>query len=359
MEMRKLALLSTLLVAPLAVAASVALSAEPRTLTGVSGTVYAVERLDNSTNTLAAFDAGTGVVLGIAVVGNRPIGVLSPNGSDKVYSADERSNQLSVVSKSDLADDGTATAKRIPMGIFPHHMASGPSGRWLYVAEYGSHKIGVVDTRLDVRVDGFFASGNPAARTHAVWVTNDGKDLYATNEGATTSSFGTLSKLDASTGRRLWEVPIGIRPSEVLVTPDGKTAYVTVRNENSVRVLDVSGERPARIADVAIGTQPDTMRLTHDGRTLVVGLRGTPQLALMSTDTRAVRQVTFQGYGISGHQWLSENGTYTFIALESLTTDRPGAIGVVDNGTAQVVETWTYPRGPWPHGVYYEPRTLR
>ena len=357
--MRKLALLSMLLVVPLAVAASVAFSAEPRRLSGVSGTVYAVERLDNSTNTLAAFDAATGSVLGVAVVGNRPIGVLSPNGSDKVYSADERSNQLSVVSKSDLADDGTATAKRIPMGSFPHHMTVSPNGRWLYVAEYGSHKIGVVDTRLDLRVDGFYASGNPAARTHAVWITNDGKDLYATNEGATTSSFGTLSKLDASTGRRLWEVPVGLRPSEVLVTNDGKTAYVTIRNENSVRVLDVSGQRPSRIAEVAIGTQPDTMRLTPDGKTLVVGLRGTPQLALMNTDTHAVRQVTFQGYGISGHQWLSENGKYTFIALESLTTDRPGAIGVVDNDAAQVVETWTYPRGPWPHGVFYEPRVLR
>jgi len=357
--MRKLALFSMLALGLPAIVASVALSAEPRRLTGVSGTVYAVERLDNSTNTLAAFDAATGSVLGVAVVGNRPIGVLSPNGSDKVYSADERSNQLSVVSKSDLADDGTATAKRIPMGSFPHHMTVSPNGRWLYVAEYGSHKIGVVDTRLDLRVDGFYASGNPAARTHAVWITNDGKELYATNEGATTASFGTLSKLDASSGRRLWEVPVGLRPSEVLVTNDGKTAYVTIRNENSVRVLDVSGERPSRIAEVAIGTQPDTMRLTPDGKTLVVGLRGTPQLALMSTDTRAVRQVTFQGYGISGHQWLSENGKYTFIALESLTTDRPGAIGVVDNDTAQVVETWTYPRGPWPHGVFYEPRVLR
>jgi DNA-binding beta-propeller fold protein YncE len=357
--MRKLALFSTLLLFPLAGAASLALSAQPTAIPGVSGTVYAVERLDNSTNTLAAFDAGTGRVLGVAVIGNRPIGVLSPPGSDRVYTADERSNQLSVVSKADLADDGTATAKRIPMGPFPHHVAASPNGRWIYVAEYGSHKIGVVDTRLDLRVDGFYASGNPAARTHAVWITDDGKELYAANEGATTSSFGTLSKLDAATGRRLWEIPVGLRPSEVLVTPDGRTAYLTIRNDNSVRVLDVSGERPSRIAEVPIGTQPDTMRLTPDGRTLVVGLRGTPQLALLSTDSRAVRHVTFQGYGISGHQWLSDNGKYTFIALEALTTDRRGAIGVVDNETAQVVETWTYPRGPWPHGVFYEPRGLR
>jgi streptogramin lyase len=168
-----------------------------------------------------------------------------------------------------------------------------------------------------------------------------------------------LSKLDASSGRRLWEVPVGLRPSEVLVTPDGRTAYVTIRNENSVRVLDVSGERSVadrrgRHRHAAGHDAPHARR--EDARRRP---QGTPQLALMNTDTRAVRQVTFQATGSAANQWLSENGKYTFIALESLTTDRPGAIGVVDNDTAQFVETWTYPRGPWPHGVFYEPRVLR
>lgn len=356
--MRKLALFSLLLLAPLVVAVSVALSAGPTALQGVSGTVWAVERLDNATNTLTAFDAATGNQLGAVVIGKRPIGVLSPPGSGKVYTADERSDQLSVVTKAELAA-GRSIARTIPMGVFPHHMMASPDGRYIYVAEYGSHKIGVVDTTIDARVDGWYASGNPRARTHAVWVTDDGKFLYATNEGATTSTFGTLSKLDASNGRRIWEIPVGLRPSEVLVTPDGKTAYVTIRNENSVRILDVSGERPSRVAEVEIGTQPDTMRLTPNGATLVVGLRGTPQMALMNTANRSVRQVTFAGYGISGHQWLTENGRYTFIALEALTTNQSGAIGVVDNDSGQVVETWTYSRGPWPHGVFYEPKVLR
>jgi DNA-binding beta-propeller fold protein YncE len=355
--MRKVAFFSTFLLVPLALAA-VALSAGRDAIPGVSGTVWAVERLDGGTNTLAAFDAATGDVLGVARVGQRPIGVTAPTGTGKVYTADERSNQLSVFSKAEFAS-GKAAAKRIEMGAFPHHMTASPDGRRIYVAEYGTHKIGVVDTRIDVRVDGFYASGNPAAKTHAVWITADGKDLYAANEGATTSSYGTFSKLDAATGRRLWEVPLGIRPSEVLVTPDGKTAYLTVRNENRLKVFDVSGDRPVAAGDLDIGTQPDTMQLTTDGKTLVVGLRGIPQMALMDTDTRAVRKVTFNGYAISGHQWLSPDGRYTYIALESAVTNRPGAIGVVENSSANIVATWTYPGGPWPHGVFYEPQALK
>jgi DNA-binding beta-propeller fold protein YncE len=355
--MRKVAIVSTFLLVPLALAAA-ALSAGRDAIPGVSGTVWAVERLDGATNTLSAFDAATGDVLGVAPVGQRPIGVTAPIGTGKIYTADERSNQLTVFSRADFAA-GKAVARRIPMGTFPHHMMASPNGRLIYVAEYGTHKIGVVDTKIDERVDGFYASGNPASRTHAVWITADGKDLYAANEGATTSTYGTFSKLNAATGARLWEVPLGVRPSEVLVTPNGKTAYLTVRNENRLKIFDVSGERPVATGDLDIGVQPDTMQLTSDGKTLVVGLRSVPQMALMDTETMAVRKISFAGYGISGHQWLSPDGRYTFIALESTVTNRPGAIGVVENGTGNVAAVWPYPRGPWPHGVFYEPQTLR
>jgi hypothetical protein len=145
----------------------------------------------------------------------------------------------------------------------------------------------------------------------------------------------------------------------VLVTPNGKTAYVSVRLDNLVKVLDVSGAAPVALGQTLIGTQPDTLQMTNDGSTLVVGLRSLPQMALMDTETLDVRPVTFPGWSISGHEWLSANGKYTFIALESPSTIRPGGIGVVDNESAEALTVWTYPGGPWPHGVFFEPRVLR
>jgi DNA-binding beta-propeller fold protein YncE len=321
-----------------------------------SGTVWAVERFDGGENTLAAFDAATGDVLGVVPIGRRPIGVTAPHGTGKVYTADERSNQLSVLSKADFS-----IVKQIPTGAasFPHHMMASSNGKLVYFGRYDTRTVGVVDTSVDEMVAVWPASSNPLAKTHAVWITNDGKDLYATNEGATLTSPGTLSKLDARTGELIWELGVGTRPSEVLVTPNGRTAYVTVRNDNRVRVLDVSGDAPRLIGETFIGVQPDTMQMTNDGTTLVVGLRSTPQMALMDTATLAVRFVTFAGYSISGHEWLSANGKYTFIALESLDVTKPGAIGVVDNRTGEVLDTWPYPGGPWPHGVFYEPQVLR
>jgi DNA-binding beta-propeller fold protein YncE len=356
--MRKLALLSALVGVGAAITAVVSVAGADSgrlPVPGARGTVWAVERFDGGTNTLAAFDAATGEVLGSVNLGRRPIGVTAPHGTGKVYTADERSNQLTVVAKADFS-----IVARVPTGAFPHHVMASPNGKLVYFGEYGTNRVGVVDTTADRLVAEWEASGNALAKTHAVWITSDGKDLYAANEGATQSAVGTLSKLDARSGGRLWEIPIGSRPSEVLVSRDGKTAYLTIRNENRLKVYDVSGAAPsAPLGETVVGGQPDTMQITNDGRTLVVGLRSIPQLALVDTRTLAVRHVTFPGYGISGHQWLSANGRYTYIALESVDTARPGAIAIVENGSGDVVDTWPYPFGPWPHGVFYEPQPLR
>jgi YVTN family beta-propeller protein len=351
--MRRLALFFVTVGTAFAVAGAV-VGASPGSraiVPGASGTVWAVERFDGGVNTLAGFDAATGDVLGVVPIGRRPIGVTAPHGTGKVYTADERSNQLSVLSK-----DSFTIIKQISTGAlsFPHHVMASPNGNFVYFGRYNTNTVGVVDTASDEMVATWEASANLLAKTHAVWVTNDGKDLYATNEVA-----NSVSKLDAVTGERIWEFGIGSRPSEVLVTPDRKTAYVTVRNENKVKILDVSGDLPVLAGEAVIGVQPDTMQITNDGKTLVVGLRAIPQLALMDTETLEVRPVTFPGYGISGHQWLSANGKFTYIALENMDSTKPGGIGVVENDTGDVRDVWTYPGGPWPHGVFYEPEVLR
>jgi YVTN family beta-propeller protein len=348
--MHKVALIFVVLATALAVVAS-SPGSKP-VVPGASGTVWAVERFDAEVNTLAGFDAKTGEVLGVVPIGRRPIGVTAPHGTGKVYTADERSNQLSVLDKASFT-----VVKTIPTGpaTFPHHVMASPNGKLVYFGRYNTNTVGVVDTTSDEMVATWPASANPLAKTHAVWITNDGKELYATNEGATQASQGTVSKLDAGTGRLIWEFSIGARPSEILVTPDRKKAYVSVRNDNRLRVLDVSGDQPQLVGETFIGVQPDTLQITNDGKTLVVGLRSIPQMALMDTDTLDVRFVTSPDYGISGHEWLSANGKYTFIALESIDVAKPGAIAVVDNGSGEILDIWPYPGGPWPHGVFYEP----
>jgi DNA-binding beta-propeller fold protein YncE len=316
--------------------------------TDTRGTVFVTERQLGS---LTAFDGATGTPVWTAPTGAAPIGVTLPNGTHKVYTSDEGSNQMSVFDARTGASLGT-----IPMGPAPHHLLASENGRRIYVGEFGQNTVGVVDTAGDTELAHLVASPLPNARTHAVFITPDGTDLYAANTRAVRTEVGDVGHIDARSGRLLCNTEVGVDPSEILVTPNGKRGYVSVRGENKVKELDLREDCPVLTGREAIvGTQPDTLQLTNDGDTLVVTLRGTPaQISLLDTSTFTVQLVDVPGHTTTGHHWLSRDGEFSFVAVEN-----PGGLAVVDNDTGQVVADYPYPNPPGgnrPHGVFYVPR---
>ena len=315
---------------------------------GRRGTVFVTERQLGS---VTAFDGATGSPLWTAKTGASPIGVTLPHGTHKLYTSDEGSNQMSVF------DAGTgALLGSIPMGPAPHHLMASHNGRRIYVGEFGQNTVGVVDTAEDVEIAHLVASPLPNARTHAVYITRNGRDLYTTNTRSDRTLIGDVAHINAHSGRRLCNTEVGIDPSEILVAPNGKRGYVSVRGENKVKELDLRGDCPILTGrEAVVGTQPDTLQLTDDRDTLVVTLRGTPaQISLLDTHTFAVKPVSIPGHTTTGHHWLSRDGEFSFVAVEN-----PGGLAVVDNDTGQVVADYPYPNPPGgnrPHGVFFAPR---
>lgn len=317
-----------------------------------SGTVFVTERTPGSSS-VAAFDTASGELRWKSPTGDAPIGVTKPHGTDRVYTSDESA----IPPRLSVFDERTGVfLHTIPMGIRPHHLMASPNGNFIYVGEFGQNTIGVVDTSTDIEVAHYPASGNAGARTHAVWISNDGKNLYATNAGTA----NTISKLDAADGTLVWEFAIGANPSEILVTQDDKIAYVSVRNEDKIKAVDVSGDVPVVIGEAEAKSQPDTLALTNDGKTLVVGLRSSPlvparaRAALIDAETLKTTYVEMPAHTTTGHQWLSANGKFTFMAVES-----PGGVAVIDNEAETLVADYAYPGGLRPHGVFYQPEVLR
>ena len=305
---------------------------------GPRGTVWAA---NGSTNNVTVFDVGTGEVIATIPVGTRPNSLIGPHGRDKVYVSNEGSNSVSVISKRSLRVVAT-----IPTGPRPHHITASPNGKLVYVADYGANKVGVIDTDLDQLVAEFI-TGAPEVRTHAMSVSQDGKTLFTANQAV-----DEIAALDALTGAIKWSIPVGPTPSEVLVTTDGKIGYVSLRNDTKVQVVDL--DRRTIIAEMVVGNKPDTLVMTPNGRSLVVGLRGNPaQIAIVDVaGGQPARQVTLPGT-LAGHQWLSADGRYSFVAVEG-----PGSVAVVDNQAAAVVAFHAYPGGGTPHGLFYEPGSL-
>jgi DNA-binding beta-propeller fold protein YncE len=320
---------------------------------GASGTVFVTERQNGS---VTAYDAGTGSVLWTSRTGAAPVGVVQPHGTGKVYTSDESSNQMSVFD----ARTGTPLGT-IAMGATPHHLSASRDGERIFVGEFGQNTVGVVDTATDTEIAHWVADPRTDARTHATWITRDGQDVYTTNTRVNRDDpTGNVARLDARSGALLCSTTVGRDPSEVLTTPNGMVGYVSVRGEDAVKELDLTGPCPVLTGRAAfVGDMPDTLQLTNDQKTVVVTLRDTTgaKIALLDVGTFTATIVEIPGHRTTGHHWLSANGRYSFVAIEN-PAPVPGGLAVVDNRSGATVAYYPYPNPPGgsrPHGVFFAP----
>jgi YVTN family beta-propeller protein len=304
------------------------------------GTAWATSR---GPDTITGFDGASGSVVKTISVGKAPMGLALPPGTNKLYVGNEGSNSVSVVSVPRREVIAT-----INVGSRPHHMFASPDGSRVYVAEFGTNKIGVIDTMTDSLV-AEWATGPATERTHAPAPSPDGKVLYAVN-----SVGNRLAALDARTGAIEWSMPTGDNPSELHISKDGRTGFLSVRNLDEIDLIDLVARQVVR--RIPVGDQPDTVQIAPDESFLVVALRATPaEVDVVDLHTFAVKKIVFTGVRLAGHNWLSANGRYTFVSL-----DDPGGVGVIDHRTNTIVATWPYPGGGSVHGMFYDdPRATK
>jgi DNA-binding beta-propeller fold protein YncE len=302
----------------------------------INGTLWVANR---GADTIRGFDAATGATVATVAMrtGSQPGDLAYAKG--KLYVAEEFGSPPAVA----IVDaDSHVVLDRISTGPRPHHVHASTGGRLIAYGVFGTNKVGIIDTRTDTLLGEWPASANPAARSHAGVFSPDGSTVYVANDVV-----DELSALDPQTGSLLWTMTVP-KAHELVVTHDGRTAYVSGRAASVLYVVDL--RRHEIVRTVPLGPFPDTLRLSANEKLLTVGLRGAPaQLAVVDTATFASEVVTLGGATtVAGHQWTSANGHFTFAAFEG-----PGAgVAVIDHehGNA-VVQTLSYAGRP--HGVAF------
>ncbi|WP_372657088.1 beta-propeller fold lactonase family protein, partial [Hydrogenophaga sp.] len=200
---------------------------------------------------------------------------------------------------------------------------------------------------------------------------------------------------DLKSHKALFTVKTGGEPEGVLVTPDGKTAYVTSEVANLVHVIDIGqrkvvqnirvGKRPRRFALAAAGQElwvsseldasvsvigtrdhrvqkrlafevkgmrsaditPVGMVLSPDGKTLWVALGRANHVAEVDVATRTVRRYVLVGkraWGLAVHP----DGRLLYVS-NGLSDD----MSIVDTASGKAVRT--VPVGRVPHSVLVQP----
>jgi YVTN family beta-propeller protein len=319
--------------------ASSVLAGESR-LSGLTGTLWVTKERDN---TVAKVEAATGRVLALISVGKNPVDLVAPKGTAKVYVSNEFDSTISVI------DKATATVtKKISVGSSPHHMHRSPDGKFVYVALFGADKVAVISTANDTLV-GEYATGRPGARPRTPRASSDGKTLWVTN-----FNMGEIVELNAVTGKILRTIKVGRGSSEVLVTKDGKTAYVSPRYGNELQIIDLASNTIVR--EIDLGSIPGTLSLTRDGAIMVIGLRDSPaKAAVVDMKSLTVKWVDLPGF-TTGHNAVSGDGRFAFIAVEGLSKGPPDpGVVVVDLRSLSVAAFYRYPGWGKPHGLIFEP----
>ncbi len=183
---------------------------------------------------------------------------------------------------------------RIPVGEHPHSCIFGADKRHLYVSNWGSRSVSVIDTEKGRKVRDIAVGRRPNELT----LSPDGRLFVACAGDNTIHVIQTHSlekarvaadatkRLDESTREIIAtslypDSPEGSTPDAVAVSPDGRTLFVANADNNDVMVADISnsGSESARKNDesvsvvegfIPVGWYPSAIAVSPDNQTLYV-----------------------------------------------------------------------------------------
>lgn len=176
-------------------------------------------------------------------------------------------------------------------------------------------------------------------RPQEVAVTPDGSRVLVTNYGSGTGT-GSVSIIDGKSGRITTTIPTGDHPSDVAVTPDGKKAYVPntspldfdVPQYNRVSVIDVASDSVAHRIRVG-GGSTGGVAVTPDSRNVYVATGGETFVIDASTDS-VTDSIPVGSRGIA----VTPDGTKVYV-VGGGSGGGTGVVSVIDVATDDVAQT--------------------
>jgi YVTN family beta-propeller protein len=295
-----------------------------------------------------------------------------------VYSATECTAQstprrsLLALSKADhiLAIIDPVTLKviaRVPVGSDPHEVIASADGKTAYVSNaYSSpfHEIDVIDLvtqkplpNIDIKpltnphgltfADGklwFTAEGSksvgrydPATggmdwcmgtgqdRTHMIYVTPDGKNIYTTNVNAGTVSILVDTLLPPSVGpngqifpgakaHMEWiqtVVPVSKGSEGFDVSPDGRELWTVASDDGTIAIIDIAARKLTDKVDAKV-FGANRLKFTPDGKRVLISSLRTGDLFIYDAASRKELKRVNIGHGGAGIL-MDDDGSHAFI----------------------------------------------
>jgi YVTN family beta-propeller protein len=187
-------------------------------------------------------------------------------------------------------------------------------GRKVYVSSDGASTVSVIDTTTDRVEDRIEVGPTP----HGLAISPDGRQVLV-------SGFGTNQAIliDTMSDRIVGRVPVP-QPHNSAISPDGHTAYVASQQQGAVAlvILDLAKQTP--VGQVPLDQTPRALDLSPDGTRLYVTLAGVDAVQVFDTVShRVVGQIPV---GASPHHpLLTPDGHVGLVVSQG-----PGELALLD-----------------------------
>ena len=244
---------------------------------------------------------------------------MANQGSDDVsaYAIDARTGALAEVAGSPFA-----------AGTSPESISVDPSGKFAYVANFGSANVSgsVSAYTIDASTGALSEiAGSPfAAGTLPVAITVDpsGRFAYVANNFSSNVSTYTINTTTGALTSIGAAVAAGFRPNAIAVDPSGKFAYV------ANFIGDFSGNVSAytiaagtgALAEVpgspsAAGLDPQSVTVEPSGRFVYVANRGGNDISVyaIGAETGALQEIAGSPFAGGGHLFVEPSGRYAYV----------------------------------------------
>ena len=292
--------------------------------TSAADTLLVADKTDHK---LLFLDAATGRTIRAVQVGENPHEVAVTRDGRLAFVANPGSNTVSIV---EIATGIERKRLRSPLFGFPHGMAVHPDGTTVYLTSEQRQLLIAIDVgtleiskQLSTGMDG----------SHMVVLSPDGRRAYITDRGS-----ARVTVIDTERWAVATHVPAGDGVEGIALSPDGKVLLVANRNDDDVHVIDTATLQ--RVAAVSVGRAPVRVACSPDGRLALVSHRGSGDVHVIDLSTRSVSARVPVG-AEPGGMAFSPDGTRAFIGNSG-----GGTVSVLDVKAAKVVDTYTAGKGP-------------
>lgn len=284
--------------------------------------------------------------LGLALLLVAPMVHAHIDAGDRVYTADQNTNTVSVIDPTNntllgqirLGNERPDVLSPLYKGeLNVHGLGFSPDHRTLLVVSNGSNSVTFIDTASNT-VKGIAYIGRSP---HEAFFSADGKQVWAVVRGA-----DYLSVIDPESFKEIDRIKTAPGPGMVLFHPDGKSAFVVHSFTAEVDVIDVATRKVTKRIPVTSPFSP-FLQFTPDFKEVWLTHKDVGKVTRIDTDTLAVEGVIDTGM-ITNHLAFGKTAgtTQAYISIGGENTVKVYSTEPI----AKMLKT--IPVGALPHGIW-------